>query len=530
MYERSAIVLERYFYQMLGLQYETNFKTLFEDYEKLVNEIEKYQKISQEEETIINEFDNIANDIRRIQQEQKEMYKSNIKLENERNQLFEYLDEEPDDIEKKLKNIESKIKANNNKLEQLREEFVNTYIEFRNKQQNRNKYSRKKREEEKTHIQLVKEISKNVNEMNEEAIKVAKNFSNTEEFNNQEIVKIMLNNGKDERIPFDKKTIEKAVDKKIILTKKEAEIYLVIYEKTKKLLTDIDNDDVKIEKYKKILRDSDVKLAFLDAQNKYIINFLDNERLTIINGPQIHKKLMKETCDNFDLDMEQFDNLYEIILYETTSKATKKIYNELYNKQYLKNIEEKEKNFEKEVNNLKIKSGTIINLNYWRVQEIKNIYNVFLKEVTEKFNKDLSDLQIEKEDIKMEEREKIQDKEKAEKKETKIETYDIFSSKVPEEDIEYIDEYDYDDDYEEVEELENEELDEENNNYEEYLEDDEEEYEYEEDDEYYDEDEEEEDEEYYDEEDETDDDENEEISEDINENKKRGLFNKFFKN
>ena len=58
---------------------------------------------------------------------------------------------------------------------------------------------------------------------------------------------------------------------------------------------------------------------------------------------------MKEACENFDVDIKQIENLYELLLRETTGKATKKAYKELYNKTYLKNIEEKEKNFEKSV-------------------------------------------------------------------------------------------------------------------------------------------------------------------------------------
>ena len=39
--------------------------------------------------------------------------------------------------------------------------------------------------------------------------------------------------------------------------------------------------------------------------------------------------------------------------------------------------------------------GTVINSNYWRIEGIKNIYKVFQEEITEKFNKDLSEYRIE---------------------------------------------------------------------------------------------------------------------------------------
>ena len=199
--------------------------------------------------------------------------------------------------------------------------------------------------------------------------------------------------------------------------------------------------------------------------------------MTAINGIKAHKQLMLDTCNNVELDMEQFNNLYELIIKETSGKATKKSYKELYNKEYLKNIEEKEKSFQEEINSIKIKTGTIINSNYWRIEEIKNIYQIFQNEISEKFEKDLSEFKLEE----------IEQKEEKD---------DIFKTNVSEEDVEYIDEYEDDYEYEEDDEY------------------DDEDEEYEEDDEYDDEDEEyEEDDDEYEYEDEEDED-------DIIENKK----------
>ena len=47
--------------------------------------------------------------------------------------------------------------------------------------------------------------------------------------------------------------------------------------------------------------------------------------------------------------------------------------------------------------NIKFSIGTVINSNYWRIEGIKNLYDVFQKEVSEKFNKDLSEYKIEEE-------------------------------------------------------------------------------------------------------------------------------------
>ena len=73
------------------------------------------------------------------------------------------------------------------------------------------------------------------------------------------------------------------------------------------------------------------------------------------------------------------------------------MYKKIYNNTYLKEIEEKEKDFEKEVSNINI-VGTLINSNYWRLEGIKNIYEVFENEITENFDRDLSEFKIQEQE------------------------------------------------------------------------------------------------------------------------------------
>lgn len=499
MYERSAIVLEKYFNGIFGFDKKINLKTIYKDYKEIIEEIQKYQSILEEEDKVINEFDDVANEIRKIQKEQKVIYKSNISLEEERNQLFDSLDEEPEIIEKKLEKIEENIHKNNQKLENLRESFINSLTQFSDKQQERNKYSRNRRAEEKNHIQIIEKCNSDMKEISINSLKNIKEFQNsTEDTYKKEIIEIMINNGKDERVPFDRNTIENAVNIRNDIAKKEAECYITIYEKMKKLLVEIGSDEIKIDKYKKALRDVSLKLSFLKSQKMYIVSFLDNERMTAINGIKVHKQLMAESCKNLELDMEQFNNLYELILREISGKATKKVYKELYNKEYLKNIEEKEKSFEEEINNIKIKAGAIINSNYWRIEEIKNIYQVFQNEISEKFEKDLSE-------FKLEETSEIKD--------------DIFKTEIPEEEVEYIDEYEedvyeYEDEYDEDEQYDEDDNNDENDKEFEETEDEEEEYEDDEDDEYDEYDYDDDDEEEYEDDDDDDDYDDEEYEED----------------
>ena len=102
---------------------------------------------------------------------------------------------------------------------------------------------------------------------------------------------------------------------------------------------------------------------------------------------------MEESCNEFKTDMEQFGNLYSLILREIAGRSSKKAYKELYNSTYLLGIEETEKNFNQEVNTIKSKAGlgAIINTNYWRIEGIKSIYENFNQEVEESYGRDLSE-------------------------------------------------------------------------------------------------------------------------------------------
>lgn len=546
MYERSAIVLEKYFNKIFGFNEKNNLKNLYNSYKNIIEETCKYQEIIEEEEKQIEQFDQIANEIRNIQQEQKKLYKSNIKLEEDRNKLFDDLDEDPALLEKKLEKIGQTILSNNERLEELKNGFTENLNEFNERQKERNKCSKARRIEEGTHIQLIEELKKELQEIDVNKIKELKQFASAETLDDmkKEIAEIMINNGKDEKVKFNEDVVEKSVNARTKIAQKEAESYILVYDKTKRLLNEIENEDIKLDKYQKTLRDVSVKLEFLKAEKEYIVSFLDNERMTAINGLKAHKVMMAEACEKFELDIEQFENLYQLVLREIAGKSTKKAYNELYNKEYLKNIEEKEKNFEEAINNIKLKAGTIINSNYWRIDGIKNIYEVFQNEITTKFGKDLSEYQLEEleEEIEDEPEEPIYEDLDDENYES---DEDLLSYDFPEDDDEseideeeeYFDDDDdeYADDEEDEEDLDEFEDDEDNED----LEEDDEEFFDDDDEDYYEEDsdEDEEDDFFFD------DDEDEEEEKDTEDNKNskkpeknsqksknsKGLFNKFFK-
>ena len=458
MYERSAIVLEKYLNKIFGQDNETSIKVSYKIYQDILEEMEKYQVITEEEEKVIDEFDEIAKKMQSIQRKQETIYSDSIEQEEERNKLFNDFDQEPNLIEKKLLKLEKILEENEEEQKALREEYIKLLNEFSEKQKERNKCSKTRRTIEANHIKILNNTIEKIETIDISTIKKVKEFIAVDNDKLcKSLNKIMLENGKNEKIKFDVNVIKKAVQTRIEIAKKEAECYVSCYEKLKRLMTEIESDSIKLAKYQKISKDVTVKLNFLEAEKEYIVNFLDNERMTAINGEKVHKQMMQEACKNFELDVEQINNLYNLLLREIAGKSTKKAYKELYNSTYLAEMEETEKTFNQEVNNIRANIGTIINTNYWRIEGIKNLYDVFNNEVEEKFERDLSEfMPEEKEEI--EEPEPLElDEEENEVVEDDTEEWFITNNEVNEngeddedyeyEDDKYEDEDEYEDEY-----------------------------------------------------------------------------------
>ncbi len=418
MYERSAIVLENYFGKILGFNKENNLKNNYENYNRMIDEIKEYQRIIEEEESVIEKFDESASEIESLQGKEKKIHEINVKVEEERNELFNDLSENTSSLDQKLQKIEETIDKNNESLKELREKYVKAMIIFIERQRERNKYARMHRTSEASYLSLLKQVNIAFEKFDYRHVQNAKNFIEDYKSHNEEIVEAMLKNGRNERVPFDEDVIRIAVDERSKIAKEEAELYISIYDRMKRLLAEVNGSGtVKLAKSEKLLRDVSVKLAFLQSKKDYIVVFLDNERMSAMNGKKAHSRLMEDACNNFALDIKQIDNLYELVKKETMGKATRKAYKELYNKTYLKEIEEKEKDFEEEATNIKINMGTLINSNYWRIEGIKNVYNTFQEEVSEKFEKDLSEYRIEEVDDQVEDKKEIKKSKPSKEKE-----------------------------------------------------------------------------------------------------------------
>ena len=401
MYERSAIVLERYFDKLFGFNKENNLKDSFLNFKDLIEEIKEYKSMVTEEEKVLRKFDDIAKEIRAIQKLQEKLSLSNQKLEDERNKVFNAIDDNPNTVQTKLEKIEDIVQENNEQLKRLREDYIRAFVIFIEREKERSNCSRNKKSIEANHISSLNRIIKKYKGISEQDVQRMKKFIDSDKQAIKiNIIDTMIKNGKNEKVAFDEKVISEAVDVRINISKEEAICYLTIYEKLRKLLIEMENDNLKLDKYERCLRDISVKLAFLKAEKEYIVEFLDNERMTAMAGAKVHQEMMEKACEDFEVDIKQINNLYELILKEIAGKSTKRAYNELYNKSYLKDIQEKERSFEKELTGIKLNMGAVINSNYWRIEGIKNVYEVFQKEITDKFDKDLSEYKLEEiEDI-----------------------------------------------------------------------------------------------------------------------------------
>lgn len=392
MYERNAIILERYLNKVFGQNKDTSIKAAHNIYQEILEEMEKYQIVTEEEEKVIEEFDDIAKQMQSIQKKQESLYLDTVEREEEREKLFNDFDQEPSIIERKLIKIEKIVLENEKDQQEIREEYIELLKRFVEKQKERNKCSKTRRTAETNHMKVLNETVQQIEAIDLLTVKRVKDFSSMENSNlSQTLNKVMTENGKNEKIKFDADVIKKAAQARIDIAKKEAECYMSAYEKLKRLMTEVEGGSLKLDKYQKVEKDITIKIKFLEAEKDYVVSFLDNERMTSMNGEKVHKEMMQEACKNFDKDIIQIDNLYDLISKEMQGKATKKAYKELYNSTYLQDIEQTEKTFKQEVNTIRANIGTIINTNYWRIEGIKNIYEVFNKEIEEKYERDLSE-------------------------------------------------------------------------------------------------------------------------------------------
>lgn len=395
MYERSAIVLERYFDDLLGYSDKCNLRDNFNNYCNLVEKLEKFQINYNKELSATQEFNKSLKKVKAIQSAQEKLYQRAVKLEYNRNLLFNNIEGKVEDTRKGIEKVEEDVEKNNQEMQAKKEELLEALVEYNEKRFELSKCKRYKKMAENDYNEIFEISQTNFEGITQDRIAEAKKFAKFDD--SESIIEVLEDNGKGEKIPFNEGVMENATKFSIENSKKLVSSYLVIYDKMNKLLTDINAGVAKVGLHKKYARNEKAKVDFLLAVKEYVVQFLDYERMTVIHGRKSHNRLMTEACENFETDIKQIDNLFELLLREIANKATKKAYKELYNKSYLIDIQEKEERFKKEKNRVNLNTATLINSNYWRIDGIKNIYTIFYKTVSEVFERDVAEFDLPKE-------------------------------------------------------------------------------------------------------------------------------------
>ncbi len=390
MYERNAIVFERYFDKLFDYNAESNLKVNYENYVDLVNSLEKYLESTDAEDKIMVEYEEIVNIIKNLQKEENVLYNKSIKLQNDRNNLFSEIGENAEDISNKLLALDKEIEENENLLKNVGKKFIESLREFNEKIEVRTQIEKENRIIDMAYNKSLDRAIDLFGKLNMDKVKFSRSFFEQDTTNiSKEITEKVLKNGAKERVKFDENVINKAIQIDIDINKREIECYNNAFDKIGKLFAEIKDDNVKISKHKKTIKDMSAKLEFLNAEKDYVILFLDNERLNIMSGEKEHHKLMQEACKYLEKDLEQIRNLYELLLKEIAGKATKKLIKELYNTEYLYELENEQKEFELKVSKFNL-VGTVINPDYWRMDGIRKIYDVFRNIMKDTFETDLS--------------------------------------------------------------------------------------------------------------------------------------------
>lgn len=395
MYERSAIVLERYFDDLLGYSDKCNLRDNFNNYCNLVEKLEKFQINYNKELSATQEFNKSLKKVKAIQSAQEKLYQRAVKLEYNRNLLFNNIEGKVEDTRKGIEKVEEDVEKNNQEMQAKKEELLEALVEYNEKRFELSKCKRYKKMAENDYNEIFEISQTNFEGITQDRVAEAKKFAKFDD--SESIIEVLEDNGKGEKIPFNEGVMENATKFSIENSKKLVSSYLVIYDKMNKLLTDINAGVAKVGLHKKYARNEKAKVDFLLAVKEYVVQFLDYERMTVIHGRKSHNRLMTEACENFETDIKQIDNLFELLLREIANKATKKAYKELYNKSYLIDIQEKEERFKKEKNRVNLNTATLINSNYWRIDGIKNIYTIFYKTVSEVFERDVAEFDLPKE-------------------------------------------------------------------------------------------------------------------------------------
>jgi hypothetical protein len=410
MYERNAIVLERYFGKKLGYNEANNLKSNYNNYCNLLDKISNLGAKVDVERKATAEFNQVSEELENIKQNQDKLYKREAKLEYNRNILFANIEEKPEDLNRVFEKLEEDIVKIQDSLLELRLSYVEILSKYQQKKDSLIESHKQKQEAEREYADSYRQTKETFENVDNGYIIYIKGI-NTEELKKikKELIDVMTKNGEKEKVPFDPDVISKAAEFATDISKKEADILTYVFEKTGKLLDEIENKTFKPMRHNKWRKDATSELEFFNSEREYLVAFLDNERLSVMSGKKTHRKLMLEACKNLVQDVEQMNNLYELLLREEAGRSAKKAYKDLYNKDYLIEIEASEKEVEVQATKLNISAATLLNSNYWRLEGMRAVYQSFYNSVTEFYGKDLEEFELKPEEPKQEEVEEIEE-------------------------------------------------------------------------------------------------------------------------
>ena len=456
MYERNAIVIDRYFSGIFGYDDKSNLKNNYSNYCDMVTKFKKYQDVSNEEDQIMLEVEKIANEIKNTQKMQESFYKKTLKLQEDRKNLFEDLDEDASELRRKFEKIGEDLEKNNAEVKSNIERFIDEIAEFNGKSITRSQCGKERRIVENEYRKILNITSDNFRGINVNKVNDANEFLKKEsnDTEKQEIKSQILKNGLKEKVPFNEDVIVKAIEIATDVEEKRLEIYSAAYERTSRAFDELKNENVKVDKHEKFIKETSAKIAVLNAISEYVILFLDNERMNAVGGAKEHKKLMEEACENFDMDMVQIKNLYDLLNKEINGRIAKKSYKELYHPEYLAELVEEEAKFERTISKLNV-IGTVIFPSYWRIEGMQKIFDAFRTIVTEEYGRDLSEYEPIESTIFNKENSSEENDNDDENNEEEYEKFDWEEENRSEntaKDKEEVDDWDNDDEYDEEDE------------------------------------------------------------------------------
>lgn len=391
MYERNASVIDKYFGEKFGYRQTFNLKNNFTNYCDLLDKINELKDKRNSEKTASLEYNETCQKLKDIQDKHKKISEKVAGSDYNRNLLFSNINDDVSGLRKCFEKIESDIAKGQDEIEALSKEFCDCVAEYQAKKAALEQIKSEREIIEQEYKAIFLKTKENYEKVNPDFVKYIGKYT-TEEIKKtkKELIDIITKNGAKEKVPFDTDVVSKAAEFATDVYKRIAEANVNIYDKTGKLIEEILGNSVKLSRHLKWRKDGVANIKFFDAEEQYLVQFLDNERIPVMHGAKIHRKLMLDACKSMVQDVEQMNNLYELILREIAGRSAKKAYKELYIPDYIENIEREERL--SKIDSTSIDIATVINSNYWRIEGMRNVYNTFDSIVTELYEKDLEDI------------------------------------------------------------------------------------------------------------------------------------------